>query len=807
MTNYRHFCRWPIRGGVARLNDYNTIAMADFITELKERRVLPAIGVYAASCWVLVEILDRLVERYLLSPYLTDIVFWGLYSLIPAVILVTWSYGRPGRDKATTAQKVGVPINIIATMGLLITAFGGKDLGATASMVTMANELGQQETYLVPNESFRRRMAVFFFDNESGDPSHDWLQYGVTDLLVQDLQQDPFVLATSPYENFGNGFYARMRQAGFMDATGIPTSLKREIAQDANRQYFVEGAFTVEHGEYVVTTTIWETQTLDQVATISQRGWNLYDTIDRLSREVRKELDVPRSRTASDMPLAETYGESQSAFQNYIAGLNERLFNNDFAASNALFDAALEEDHNFVLAHFVKAMNLIEGGDLPSAQVSLNKAQQLDYRLPDRDRVILKANNYRLSGETDKLIEFLRMQVKLSDDAASHGRLGNILFVSGELEEAKHEYKIALQRDSLNAGINLILSKLERSTGDMNAAITYAREYQKERPEDIEAHIQMGDLLRDSGELDQAERHYEQAQLLENNPVQPTLRLVIIAARKGDENKARQLLEQAEALAQTPTDRGDVHQAASFLEARLGRIDAAIEQLYAAEVFFRQTLAPFQVALATYDPIVGLNLHRGDVESAEAALASGMDMVQPPMDKFLAFCEARIFVQRGDLDQAGQTLGRGVEIIEQFKFDALRFQITLTEADIHKARGDYAGQMNSLKLGLQQIDRSFIAAELYAQWVPKLYAELANAQVLAGDLDGAEESLGRGFRLDPSEPNLWSAKARLQKASGLSQLAAASINYALAIWQNADPQFDEWQEARALASEIAGTTN
>ena len=108
---------------------------------------------------------------------------------------------------------------------------------------------------------------------------------------------------------------------------------------------------------------------------------------------------------------------------------------------------------------------------------------------------------------------------------------------------------------------------------------------------------------------------------------------------------------------------------------------------------------------------------------------------------------------------------------------------------------------------MQQIDRSFIAADLYAQYVPELYAELANAQVLAGDLDGAEESLNRGFRLDPSEPNLWSAKARLQKASGLSHLAVASINYALAIWQDADPQFDQWKEARALAGEITGSTN
>ncbi len=36
--------------------------MADFIGELRERRVLPAVGVYVASSWVLIEILDRLQQ-------------------------------------------------------------------------------------------------------------------------------------------------------------------------------------------------------------------------------------------------------------------------------------------------------------------------------------------------------------------------------------------------------------------------------------------------------------------------------------------------------------------------------------------------------------------------------------------------------------------------------------------------------------------------------------------------------------------------------------------------------------------------
>ena len=226
--------------------------MADFITEMRDRRILPAVGVYVASSWVLIEILDRLVERYLLSPYITDIVFWGLYSLIPAVMLIAWTHGRKGKDKTSRVEKVGVPINLIATLGLLITVFGGKDLDLAATQITVNNELGQQEIHYIPSETFRRRMAVFFWENKSTDPELDWLQYGITELLVQDLQQDPFVLASSPWSNFGNGFFSRMRQAGFVDGLNTPRSLMREIADQANRQYFVEGSINQVADEYEV---------------------------------------------------------------------------------------------------------------------------------------------------------------------------------------------------------------------------------------------------------------------------------------------------------------------------------------------------------------------------------------------------------------------------------------------------------------------------------------------------------------------------------------------------------------------------
>ena len=77
----------------------------NFFREVIDRRVLPAAGVYVGASWVLVEMLDRLVERYFLSPFITDIVFWGLLSLLPAVLLLASTHGRPVKDEVTRLEK------------------------------------------------------------------------------------------------------------------------------------------------------------------------------------------------------------------------------------------------------------------------------------------------------------------------------------------------------------------------------------------------------------------------------------------------------------------------------------------------------------------------------------------------------------------------------------------------------------------------------------------------------------------------------------------------------------------------------
>ena len=77
--------------------------------------------------------------------------------------------------------------------------------------------------------------------------------------------------------------------------------------------------------------------------------------------------------------------------------------------------------------------------------------------------------------------------------------------------------------------------------------------------------------------------------------------------------------------------------------------------------------------------------------------------------------------------------------------------------------------------------------------------------VKAGELDLAHSLLDRAFKRDEAEPSLWVARAMLQSASGNPQMAYASINYALAIWADADPDYLDYRDALSLRDELAAS--
>jgi hypothetical protein len=109
-----------------------------------------------------------------------------------------------------------VPVNVAAAALILWLGFGGKDLGAATKSVVVEDEDGNRVERVVPKSEFRKRFALFFFDNASGQADLDWLQYGLPLAIDLDLEQDLFVQTATPDEKM-----EEIREAGY--ASGART--------------------------------------------------------------------------------------------------------------------------------------------------------------------------------------------------------------------------------------------------------------------------------------------------------------------------------------------------------------------------------------------------------------------------------------------------------------------------------------------------------------------------------------------------------------------------------------------------------
>ena len=57
--------------------------------------------------------MDWLSTRYDFSQYYTTIALFGIISIIPLVLIISYFQGAPGKDQWTIIEKVGLPINIL----------------------------------------------------------------------------------------------------------------------------------------------------------------------------------------------------------------------------------------------------------------------------------------------------------------------------------------------------------------------------------------------------------------------------------------------------------------------------------------------------------------------------------------------------------------------------------------------------------------------------------------------------------------------------------------------------------------------
>ncbi len=686
------------------------------------RRVFQITGLYLIFAYLLKVLSGFLVDELMLSPHLSSLIWFTMLSLLPSIVLVSYFHGRRGISKWTRVEFIGLPLNVVAAFLVLFIVFQGKELGAATENLIIENEHGEKIEKEIPKSEFRKNVFLYNFENQSNDTSLNYMQYGIPELLEYDLAQDLFinpVLSSNAYE--------KIKEAGYHDATGLPITLMRKLAEQRHMKYFLYGEFSRKDDAYHVTTSLYDSKLGKLVGRIELSDPSIFKLIDQLSIEIKRKLGLPEShiKETVDLPVSEIYTSSEKALY-YTSRANWEQLQNNWAKAVNYLNRAIEEDPDFAMAYLKSAVFNLNINALKQVKQSLNSALQLSYKLPERNQFILKYINYIINQQPEKAMAVAKMWVELYPaDLAAHNTLATRYSVRNMYDEAIQEYKTILRLDPEQYDVLNTLGNFYLALGNYDSALYYYQRYADVYPDQAKSYNKLGDYYMKLADWDMARKYYEKALLLasvsEEIPIQ--LDLIKIAFNEGRIDEVHDQYLEALAKSRNARDSSLVYDLLETYYRARGQMKKALGIYQKKNEKYASFISPKQIVVQRVFNIANY-VKAGDTASAFRILDEIKPNLQPPFDKMLPFGYVGIYVEIGDTVKAKQAIEGAMELIKGFGEESM-----LTE--IYVAKGRICEQQELFRKAIENYEKALelvaIRFDLKANKARKLLSDLKAA--------------------------------------------------------------------------------
>jgi tetratricopeptide (TPR) repeat protein/predicted Ser/Thr protein kinase len=782
--------RSPSTGSRARRTTARGITgEASFSQRLVQRRVPLVLGVYVVLAAVIVIALRWSVNHFPISPHLPAFIFAALAALLPVVLVLVYDRGRHA------VSKIGIPIYLIAATGALVGAFEDRYLGAATETVRVTDEAGNIIERALPKGQFRKRFALFYLDNEAGDPSLDWMSYGLSQLLRYELNQDTYV-------SYGLGFTHAHREAGYDKPVGSPLTLKREFANRFHYPRFVVGSFDREGDEFVVDIALYGTETGRPLTERRYRGENVFILIDTMSVQLRRDLEVPEYHISenTDLPVAEMFTSSPEAVMHYVNGVNAIWQDNDYKRAVAELDRAIEIDPAFAMAHWLLygAHTSLNDGD--KAQEAIRLALQHKYRLPESEQFALMNDYYEQQQDAEGMYENARRWAALHPEAAgAHEALADHYEQVNEFDAAITERKILFDIDPQRYWELHRIGDLYEKADDDDEALWYYQEYATLHPDKYDSFTTIGSFYRRRGDYDNARDYYKKALLIDPERMATRTELAEIERHTGNFEASLQQCEDSLERARTSSDSTTALWQLVEYHAFRGEAEKALRYQIAALDLMGRTTSPIQViivklfTLATY-------VDAGRFDEAIAIARAIEDEAGVPFIKPMISAGFIITYACNEdpsyLPEVEKYTDRFEEWMKATRSENFQWALEYCKTLVEFWRGNHAAALERIKSGLEAIPPDQVDNKV---WMLTSAVEIARE---LEDYAEAHQFLDQLFELEPFSPEGHLEAARIYHAQGRTQEAIEHLKKALQVWENADPQHPRARRARELAEQL-----
>jgi serine/threonine protein kinase/tetratricopeptide (TPR) repeat protein len=358
-----------------------------------------------------------------------------------------------------------------------------------------------------PAAEGHKALAVLYFSNLTQDPSLDWLNRGLTEMLSTNLAQVKGLDVLSTER-----ILAEIQRLGKKGTTELDPASALEVARNTDADAFITGTLLrVGREQLRLDVQIQDTKSgqilfSDKVEAPDVQG--IFGMVDAVTGRVAQRF-APSPEMAANAPSIEEAATSNlEAYRHYQLGVD--------LAHRLLIDEAVREmeeavrlDPQFALAYMRLAGGYVFQGDFRKAQELWPKIQRLQSRLPRQDQLEFQADQaLRARDEAGErqILESLLTEFPRQDQARL--KLALSLFSAGEPDRAISALKDGLQLDPRN---DIFLNQLGYSqalNGNLVAALQADDQYMALRPNDPNPWDTRGDILYMSNHDDEAVEAY-----------------------------------------------------------------------------------------------------------------------------------------------------------------------------------------------------------------------------------------------------------------------------------------------------------
>jgi len=456
-----------------------------FLEELKRRNVFRVGIAYAISAWVLLQIVDLVLDNISAPTWIMQVFMLFLAIGFPVALIFAWAFEMTAdgvklekhvdRSKSIV-QQTGQKMNrniiialVVAVLLLLVDRF----LPETEPQVLTKNVSETADTNQPATEPVKS-IAVLPFVDMSPESDQAYFADGISEEILNVLVKTHSLKVAGRTSSFQfRGRNEDLRNIG--EVLGVENILEGSIRKSNNRVRITAQLVSAKDGFH-----LWS-ETYDRELT------DIFAIQDEIARAITQALAIELKLADSGQSLVTASTSNMGAYDRYLEARGLIAQRQNFPRAIALLDEATSMDPNFAAGWAANAQAhtliyyYIRGGreeHLDQADIMVNKALKIDPGLSMAHSVL--GDVYRDRSQWMSANNSYQRALELNpDDVEANEQYAQMLWRALYLEKALKYSSIAAELDPLswinltvNAGIRYANGDRTGAWVDMNKVLT-----------------------------------------------------------------------------------------------------------------------------------------------------------------------------------------------------------------------------------------------------------------------------------------------------------------------------------------------